>query len=609
MFLSCGKAPHYECLTQDNHPRLFLNDSEFAEFRKDVNDGSNKTLRKAHTDAMKLATDHGLCPDPIIYQKDASGKRLLSVSRESITRILSAAYAFRFTGEEIYLKHAEQDLNTICDFPDWNHTHYLDCAEMATAAAIGYDWLYKHLQDSTKAKIVSALKEKAFRPSDFEESFTYCKWKETASNWNQVCNGGLIIAALATFEDNPDWSRQFIEAKVESNREAMEGIYPPQGAYPEGPVYWVYGNMYQVLLLGSLESALGTDFQLSQVEGFARTGLFEAFMDGNTDQLFNYGDNLAARIPMYPLWYLAWKFDSPEILYRENATVFLRPYVHIECERFLPIYLKYIWKIKPESIREPELKVLFSQGSTPSAVVRTGWKDCDSYLGIKGGSPGSSHSHMDAGEFVYERDGVRWAADLSRQEYAQLENPCKALGGDLWDFSQNSVRWRLFRYTTAQHNVLMVNGHMQKVDGNARMTATFDTPEYRGAEFDLSEIYAPDLKYAIRRAGIVVGGNLEVRDSVCAPSSVSAHIRWTLVSQSEPEITPDGIVLRSNGLESLLQVKGAEVTFHIYPSGIYSSDPELAGFDLPVRECICGYEYDLPAGCAAQVTTVLSRIN
>ena len=48
---------------------------------------------------------------------------------------------------------------------------------------------------------------------------------------------------------------------------------------------------------------------------------------------------------------------------------------------------------------------------------------------------------MDAGSFIYERKGIRWAIDLGMQNYLSLESR----GINLWDQSQEGQRWGVFR--------------------------------------------------------------------------------------------------------------------------------------------------------------------
>src|SRR5690606_2858452 len=93
------------------------------------------------------------------------------------------------------------------------------------------------------------------------------------NNWNQVCNAGFVLAALALAEEEPSLAREVIAGVRETLPYAM-AAYEPAGAYPEGPVYWGYGTRFNILILAALESALGQDFGLGRRPGFDRTVLF-----------------------------------------------------------------------------------------------------------------------------------------------------------------------------------------------------------------------------------------------------------------------------------------------------------------------------------------------
>jgi hypothetical protein len=48
------------------------------------------------------------------------GRRLLDKSREALKRIFYLSYAYRMTGNKIYLDRAEKELLAVSDFSDWN---------------------------------------------------------------------------------------------------------------------------------------------------------------------------------------------------------------------------------------------------------------------------------------------------------------------------------------------------------------------------------------------------------------------------------------------------------------------------------------------------------
>lgn len=98
-------------------------------------------------------------------QRIVIGRRLLDVSRETLRRVLLLGYAYRMTGDSRYAQRAEQELLTVSAFSDWNPSHYLDVAEMTTAVAVGYDWLFDRMSDTTKESLRQAIINKGLKPS------------------------------------------------------------------------------------------------------------------------------------------------------------------------------------------------------------------------------------------------------------------------------------------------------------------------------------------------------------------------------------------------------------------------------------------------------------
>lgn len=221
--------PDYDRLTADRHPRLLMDDEAFGSLMEQVRAGNNQVLNRLHATNLRNADIHGLAAAPLAYQLDAAEKRILHISSAALLRIFSCAYAYRATGDSKYLDHAENDINTVCNFPDWNgHRHYLDVGEMAAAVALGYDWLYADLKPETRANAERALREYAFDTAEPYGSSFYNK----VSNWNQVCNAGLVCGALAVYETCPETAEAIIEKSLESNRTAVEALYAPPRKLP-----------------------------------------------------------------------------------------------------------------------------------------------------------------------------------------------------------------------------------------------------------------------------------------------------------------------------------------------------------------------------------------
>ena len=163
----------------------------------------------------------------------------------------------------------------VCNYKDWDPVHYLDVAEMTTAVAIGYDWLYDVLTPLTRQLVVHSIKTKAL-DLVVEEYINALpvpectvrndSWAKRETNWNVVCNTGMVLGALAIEEQEPELARHIIGEAVKYVPNCLKH-FAPDGVCYEGPAYWGYTNMYLSLLLKALNDNFGEDFGLSEMEG------------------------------------------------------------------------------------------------------------------------------------------------------------------------------------------------------------------------------------------------------------------------------------------------------------------------------------------------------
>lgn len=511
----------YEYANIAAHPRLFFSLDD--EVRLKANIQKNKDLLVLHEYIISQSKSI-LNTTPVTRVMD--GKRLLGVSRTALKRIFYLSYAYRMTGENTYLVRAEREINAVCGFSDWNPSHFLDVGEMALGVAIGYDWLFDKLSPETRANARAALLTKAFEPSKVG---SYNWFLRNKANWNQVCNTGLSLAALAIYEGAKEKSVEMIERCLETIKLPMEA-YGPDGNYAEGYMYWSYGTDFQTLLLSSLESALGSDKDLHKIKGFMETAEYMLFMSGTDGLCFNYADSYNNETPRPSMFWFARKSNNPSLLYKEKQMLEKGAYTKpFEENRLLPMTIIYANMENFEHVSPPDKKIWVGAGATPVALIRTAWGSSnDQYVGIKAGKASESHGHMDAGSFVYDAFGVRWAADLGMQSYAPLE----AKGVDLWNMGQNSQRWDVFRLNNKSHNTLTVNDKRHQVDGLSTITKVYDTDGLLGAEVDLTPVFDEDLASAKRTVTLIDGDYLTIKD-VIVTKNKNTSIRWNMLTTAE----------------------------------------------------------------------------
>ena len=606
-FTDGGKADDIwnDRLIDGYHPRMLFSSNEFERLKSRV--GGDDILGKLNAHLMRAADVAAAKTSRFTSHLYDDGTY---VSRDAAVRLISCAYAYRMTGQKKYLDRAVQDLDDVCSFNTWGQESFLDIAEMAAAVSITYDWLYYSISESLRSKVVQALKVNALDQSRNTNNDLW--WYNSSGNWNQVCNSGLVCAAVAVYEYYPELAQEVIDDAIRTNKASVEGIYGPDGAYPEGPTYWSYGSYFQVLMLTVLEDVFGTDYGISAAAGFLNTGLFKVFARGPKNMQFNYADNTVSATSAYSLYYFAFKRNEPALLYNEIKLLDEASYRSSGHKCYLTLALKYALKMDFDSFAQPSQKFYSAQGKIPMMMCRSGWDDDDSYLGVKGGRDDHLHGHMDGGMFVYYSDGVRWALDLEHESYDNLRPTIHAMGGKLFDMTQNSFRWRIFRYNCRQHNSLTVNDKNHKISAYVSMTATENTPERMSATFDLTPLFDGDLAKAERRAALCNGRNLEIMDVLKAPTGKSAHVRWTMMTGAKPEIKSDGILLSAEGVSRKLKVQGGNVTYRIWSSDLDDYDyiirkDDGTSLETPIDAdiYICGYEIDLQPGQELTLTTTL----
>lgn len=502
------------------HPRLFVTGDQLHALRHPFPAGS---LKGAVADSVVREAKDLLGRSPIT--RTLEGRRLLGQSRRCVERVIVLATAFHLTGEDRFAKRCEQEMLAAASFSDWNPSHFLDVGEMTLALAVGYDWLFDQLSPAIRATIREAIIEKGVK-LPFETR--HKGWVRARNNWGQVCHGGLTAGALAVLEDEPGLAARTVHNALMNVTVSM-AAFAPNGSYPEGPGYWSYGTTYNIVLIAALESALGSDYGLSQAPGFDLTGQYPAMVTGPSGATFNYADGGSGRGPEPALFWFARKYDRPDWIYEEFDL--LRKKLS-SGGRFLPLTLFWMDEAAPAAKLNMPLH-WYSDGHVPVSVHRSSWTDPNRvFLGFKGGSPSANHGQMDTGSFVLDADGVRWALDLGAEGYHGIESR----GMNLWSSAQNSDRWTIFRQMNLGHNTLVIDGQLQKAAAFGKFTRFSDDPAFPHSVIDLSDVYEGQAKSVSRGVALLPSRCVLIQDELTGLRP-GAKVRWGMVTPGKPGVT------------------------------------------------------------------------
>lgn len=493
---------------QKEHPRLLLTETRLQELKTLSN--TDARLKKYAADVIAQA-DKDIFKSPI--QHVLIGPRLLDKSRECLSRVYNLAFAYRWTGNEKYLSSAISNMRTVCVFADWNPSHFLDVAEMTHAVAIGYDWLYNKMDQATRDEIKAGLIKLGLN----EGKKAYASnawWMKVDHNWNQVCNSGLTIGALAVAETDPEIALTIVPKAIECLPYALKS-YGPDGVWGEGPGYWGYATDYTVYGISALQTALGSDFGLTKLPGMNLTGYFPIYSAGPTGYMLNYadaGEKSKLGAPHDDFW-LAGVYNNNHFsdfvidqLETRTANVYdviwYRPYTNSAAKRDLD---------------------KFFDGSVALYFSRSSWTDANAlWIGMKAGYNKVNHAHLDLGNFEMDALGVRWMRDLGSDDY------------NLPDYF-GKLRYTYYRLQSISHNVPLLNGQNQREDATSKFVKHAEGIAEPYTILDFTEAYK-DFASAAQRGMKMVDSRKSILVQDEFTLAKPAEVVWGLTTDATIQI-------------------------------------------------------------------------
>jgi hypothetical protein len=440
-----------------------------------------------------------------------------------VARVYALGLAYRWTGRDIYADKAIENLLAACAFKDWNPSHYLDTAEMSHAVGVGYDWLFSYMDEPTRAKVKAGLIRNGLEPGLRVYGQKQHWFVRSEHNWNQVCNGGMIVGALAIAESDPEYARVIVPGAVASLPTALKS-YAPDGAWGEGAGYWSYATRYTAYGLTALKTALGTDFGLSGAEGLSQAGYAPIYLTGPTGMYLNYADvgQRSRRRAMPCMFWLAEAFKNPEYAWAE----------HKEIARDAASPQHVVWYVPQSEGKAParELDRRF-RGNVELVLFRSAWDEADAlFVGVKAGYNQVNHGHLDLGNFELDALGQRWVRDLGSDNYN--------LPG-YWSKGKGGKRWSYYRLNSMSHNVCTLGGQDQDVFAKASFLKVRTGVDEPCAVVDLSEAYKEFAQRAVRgvamvqkRRAVIVQDEFSI-DKAC-------DVAWGVTTDAEIAIGPKG---------------------------------------------------------------------
>ena len=541
---SCQERHHPAIVLEQQllqHPRLlYTGDEEKNVVQLIQSEPLMEDLRK------KLFQEAGkLLTAPVQkYDKDNEYQYLRPVCVEQVYRMITLSLAYRLTGDKRYAQKVEEELVNVCSFPDWNPENFLDLSEMTTAVAVAYDWLNDVLLPATKELVVATIKTYAVDIA-IEEYNTGNSGSplKRETNWNVVCNSGMILGALAIADHYPDEAGRVIENAVRFLPNCLMH-FAPDGVCYEGPGYWDYTNIYLSLMLKALNDNFGHDFGISDWEGINKTALYYIHSVSPSGRVFNFANSGGTSPTVNPTYFFFSKhFNQPEV------AAFYRQVLSSKLDELRPprhFFLALPWFDSATFDQQVPLPKMKLYRGINDIVVFNGNKNTPDfiYLIAKGGEPTKAHQQMDVGTFIIETNGVRWSDDLGADDYS-LEG--------FWDYKPGGQRWSYFRNANFSHNTLVIDGKIQYSAGNARVVACDEKAVQPYATIDMTGVYVDQAKSVRRTFRLLDDTHMVVTDSV-ELLSPSQTLEWSMISGAAISCSGNRATLTRDGKQFFLKI-------------------------------------------------------
>ncbi|KAK1224081.1 hypothetical protein PQX77_008411 [Marasmius sp. AFHP31] len=501
---------------------------------------------------------------PVAYNMDgASG--ILDNSREVKQRVKAFSYAYRLTKDQQYADLAWREIQNAFSSnfgpatDKWNTGHFLDTAEMSAAFGIAYDWLHDVLSDDQKGQMRDALIRFGLGPGAAaytDSSVSYAWWRNNIrGNWNCVCNSGLTVAALAILGDDTTGNAETILRNALDNAKAncIEAV-STDGTWAETANYWYFGTMGHAEMASALITATGSDYGLLHDNAdYGKTGDFHLYGYGATS-LFNYGDhgpNKFSSTANSVLFYAS-QYNMPTyMLFQRDRADAAEPWSMFWYD---PSVAGAYWADAP-------LDKFFDDDLDQWVAMRSSFTDSNAlYVAMKAGNNSGSahqnHNDLDAGDFVLDALGTRWAGELGSGDYLAP--------GYFEGETQDAQRWQYYRKMTEGQNTLLVNKKNQLVNAGSKVikresggatqssgTTVYSPPSGKdGAAYwiaDISGVYDSADASSVHRGVRVLNGRKQVliQDEV----STTTGFQWRMHTNATISIDGSTATLSLDGKE------------------------------------------------------------
>lgn len=445
------------------------------------------------------------------------------------------------------------------------------------------------LHPGFRERIREECERKLLAPYESRDDFWW--WTPPTNSWNAACHSACLGTALY-LEEDPERLARLTKRAVESQKHFLS-VFGSDGGSVEGPGYWNGGFFRFVRLAELLEARTDGEYSFFDVPVVGELaqyplrieltpGRYPGFGDGARPTVDDGSNDVYLR-PCHACR-LGTEYDLPGLIVEGKRALEARPFEELRSIRNL------VWCAGVPEVERPLPEKRNFLSDIQWWIARADPTDPDApVVAARGGTNAESHTHADAGTFIYHLDGTAPIDDLGVATY-----PANYHG---------EGRYSYLMARSLGHSVPYVAGHEQRSeprrqreevvmpDPPAAEVLRVDSDESRDCfALELSDCYPSETNLAGLERHFEFErptGALTVTDT--ARFRETDADRWfesVLVSYQPMERTADGLVVGRNNTRVHVDVGGDVTPEKVWIEHLQDAVPEnysttrLEGYDV-----------------------------